>query len=75
MLGDDIDALAEEEQELEDLFEGLDKTYKRYKMEISAKKTNSITSNANGILREIKVIGQILSTVTRFQISCRSCMK
>ena len=36
---DDIDALAEEEQELEALVESLDKTCTRYKMEISAEKT------------------------------------
>ena len=36
---DDIDALAEEEQELEALVESLEKTCTRYKMEISAKKT------------------------------------
>ena len=35
-LADDIDALAEEEQELEALVESLDKTCTRYKMEISA---------------------------------------
>ena len=33
---DDIDALAEEEQELEALVESLDKTCSRYKMELSA---------------------------------------
>ena len=37
---DDIDALAEEEQELEVLAESLHKTFTRYKMKISAKKTN-----------------------------------
>ena len=37
---DDIDALAEEEQELETLVDSLDKTYSRYKMEISAEKTS-----------------------------------
>ena len=35
----DIDALAEEEQELEALVESLDKTCTRYKMKISAEKT------------------------------------
>ena len=35
---DDIDALAEEEQELEALVKSLDKTCTRYKMEISAEK-------------------------------------
>ena len=37
---DDIDALAEEEQELEALVESLDKTCTRYKLEISAEKKN-----------------------------------
>ena len=60
---DDIDALAEEELELEALVESLDKTCTRYKMEISAEKTNS----ANGIQREIKVKGQKLGTVTSFK--------
>ena len=38
---DDIDALAEEEQELEALVKSLDKT--RYKMEINAEKTKLMT--------------------------------
>ena len=54
---DDIDALAEEEQELEALVESLDKTCTRYKMEISAEKTELMTNSANDILREIKVKG------------------
>ena len=45
----DIDALAEEEQELEALVESLDKTCTSYKMEISAEKTKQMTSSANGI--------------------------
>ena len=64
---DDIDALAEEEQELEAQVESLDKTCKRYKMEISAEKTKLMTNSANGILREIMVKGQKLSTVTSFK--------
>ena len=63
-LADDIDALAEEEQELEALVESLDKTCTRYKMEISAEKTKLMTNSANGIQREIKVNGQKLGTVT-----------
>ena len=52
----DIDALAEEEQELDALVvQSLDKTYTRYKMEISAEKTKLMTNSANGIQREIKV--------------------
>ena len=37
---DDIDALAEEEQELEVLVESLDKICTTYKIEISAKRPN-----------------------------------
>ena len=59
---DDIDALAEEEQELEALVESLDKTCTRYKMEISAEKTKLMTNSANGIQTEIKVKGQKLGT-------------
>ena len=61
---EDIDALAEEEQELEALVESLDKTCSRYKMEISAQMTKMMT---HGIQREIKVKGQKLGTVTSFK--------
>ena len=64
---DDIDALAEEEQELEALVESFDKTCTRYKMEISAEKTKLMTNSANGIQKEIKVKGQKLGTVTSFK--------
>ena len=64
---DDIDALAEEEQELEALVESLDKTCTRYKMEISSEKTKLMTNSENGIQREIKVKGQKLGTVTSFK--------
>ena len=64
---DDIDALAEEKQELEALVESLDKTCTRYKMEISAEKTKLMINSANGIQREIKVKGQRLGTVTSFK--------
>ena len=47
----DIDALAEEEQELEALAESLDYCT-RYKMEISAEKTKLMTNSANGFQRE-----------------------
>ena len=46
---DDIDALAEEKQELEALVESLDKTCKRYMMENSAEKTKLVTNSANDI--------------------------
>ena len=47
---DDIDALAEENQEQEAQAESLDKINTRYKMGISAERTE--TNNANGIQRE-----------------------
>ena len=49
---DDIDALAEEEQELEALVESLHKTFTRYKMKISAEKTKLMTNSTNGIQSE-----------------------
>ena len=61
---DDIDALAEEEQELEAL---VDKTCTRYKMEISAEKTKLMTYSANGIQRERKIKAQKLGYVTSFK--------
>ena len=67
LFADDIDALAEEEQELEALLESLDKTCTRYKMEISAEKTKLMTNSVNVIQREIKVKGQVLGTVTSFK--------
>ena len=53
-----VDAVAEEEQELDALVGILDKTCTRYKMEISAEKTKLMTNNANGIHREIKKKGR-----------------
>ena len=64
---DDIDALAEKEQELEALVESIVKTCTRHKMEISAEKNKLMTNSANGIQREIKVKGQKLGTVTSFK--------
>ena len=52
---DGIDAIAEEEQELEKVVESLDKTCTRYKMEISAEKTKLMTNSAEGIQKKIKV--------------------
>ena len=69
---DDIDAVAEEEQELEALLEALveslHKTCTRYKMEISAKKTKTDDKQHQWHPeREIKVKGQKLGTVTSFK--------
>ena len=47
---DDINALVEEEQELEALVESLDKTFTGYEMEISAEKTKLMTNSANSWL-------------------------
>ena len=61
---DDIDTLAEEEQELEALAESLDKTYARCHMEISADRTKLMPSSAaSGIPRETKVKEQTLERV------------
>ena len=57
----------QEEQELETTDETLDKICTKYKMEISAVKTNLMTNSANSIQREIKVKGQKLGTVTSFK--------
>ena len=64
---DDIDALAEEKQEVEALVESLYLTCIRYMIEISAKKTELMTNSANCIQREIKVKGQKKVTVTSFK--------
>ena len=64
---DVIDALAEEEQELEALAESLNKTCTRYKMKISAEKTKLMTNSTIGTQREIKVKGQKLGRVTSFK--------
>ena len=69
-IASDIDAQAEEEQELEALVESLDKTCTRYKMEISAEKTRLMTNSANGILREIKGRVWVLYKLHVPQSSC-----
>ena len=64
---DDIDSLAETEQEPEALAESFDKTCTRYNMNISAGKTKLMTNSTNDILRESKVKGKKLGTVTCFK--------
>ena len=62
----DIDGLAEEEEELANLVEHLDKASTAYGTEISAKQTKLMTNSTSGINTEIKVNGQKLGTVTSF---------
>ena len=52
---DDIGALAEEKWELDAMVKNLDKICTRYKMVISAEKTELKTNSANVIQRESKV--------------------
>ena len=63
----DIDGLAEEEQELVNLVECLNKTSSAYGIEISAEKTKLLTNNTHGISTEVKVSGQRLEGVTSFK--------
>ena len=53
---DDIDALAEKEQELEAPADSLDKICTRYKMDIIAETIKLITLSANAIQMEINVM-------------------
>ena len=55
---DDIDGLAGDEQELENLVKSLDGAATSYGMEISAEKTKLMTNNINGISKEIKANGK-----------------
>ena len=52
---DDIDALAEEEQERAVLVESLHKTGTMYKMQISAERTRLMTNSADGTKKEMNV--------------------
>ena len=64
---DDIDGLAEEEEELAKLVECLDKVSTAYGMEVNVEKTKLMTNNTSGINTETKVNGQKLETVTSFK--------
>ena len=61
---DDIDGLAEEEEELAKLVGYLHKASTAYGMEITAKKTKLMTNNTSGTSTEIKVNRKKLKTVT-----------
>ena len=64
---DDVDGSAEEEEELANLVERLDKASTSWDMEISAEETKLMTNNTTGINTEIKVNGQKLETVNSFK--------
>ena len=64
---DNMDGLAEEEEELANLVKHLNKVSTAYGMEISAKKAKLMTINTSGINTGIKVNGQKLETVTSFK--------
>ena len=66
-IGDDIDGLAGEKEELANLVDRLDKASAAYGMEISAEKTKLMTNNTSGINTEIKINRQKLETVTSFK--------
>ena len=64
---DDIDALAEKEDELVKLVNHLDKASTKYGMEISAEKTKLMTNNIKGISLDVRIGGQKLETVQSFK--------
>ena len=71
---DDIDALAEEEQELEALVESLDKTCTKYKMEISAEKIKLMTNSASGIQRDKGKRAEV-GYCNKLQVPWSSCFR
>ena len=52
---EDIDGLAEQEQELVKLVDHLEEAYTTYAMQISAEKTQLMTNNTNGISTDITI--------------------
>ncbi|GFO34238.1 endonuclease-reverse transcriptase [Plakobranchus ocellatus] len=64
---DDIDGLAGNKCELASLVEQLDKASSNFGMEISAEKAKIMTNSKEPSKKEIKVIGQILESVTKFK--------
>ena len=72
---DDIDALAEEEQELEVLVESLDKTCTRDKMEISAEKTKLMTNSAMASRERDKGKRAEVGHCNKLQVLWSSCFR
>ena len=73
MVSNDIDVLAEEEQELEALVESLDKTCTKYKMEISAEKTKLMTNSAK--IKRDKGIRTEVGHCNKLQVPWSSCFR
>ena len=71
---DDIDTLAEEEQEVEALVPSLDKTCTKYKMEISAEKFKLMTNSANDMQRDNGKRAED-GYCTKFQVTWSSCFR
>ena len=72
---DDIDALADEEQELEALIESLDKICPRYKMEIITENIKQMTNSANGIKGEDKGKWAEAGYCNKLQLPRSSCFR
>ncbi|GFR59845.1 endonuclease-reverse transcriptase [Elysia marginata] len=64
---DGIDGLAGNVCELASLVEKLDKASSNFDMEISAEKTKIMTNCKESSKKEMKIIGQILKSVTKFK--------
>lgn len=64
---DDIDGLAGEEQELQDLVQRLDTTSSRFGMEISAEKTKLMTNTSQDLTSQINIGNQSVERVTQFK--------
>ena len=71
---DDIDALAEDEQELEAQVEDFDKTCTRYKMEISAENTKLMT-NGQWHPERIKSKRAEVRHCNKLQVPWSSCFR
>ena len=67
LFADDIVVNAEEEEKAGVLVDRLDRTTKRYKMEIGPDKTKVMTNNPNGFQRVIKIKGKRLEEVENFK--------
>lgn len=64
---DDIDGIAGNQAELSNMVSRLDKTSKRYGMEINAEKTKIMTNSGQPLSTKITINGQELETVKKFK--------